>query len=60
METERAFGCTKEEFDKLYEETNGFNSDFYKNCQVFEGDFEDFIIAASKGLSENSNISKYI
>lgn len=60
MDTFCAFGCTGEEFDRLYDETNGFNTDVYKNCQVSDGSFDAFLIDGSESLSKNSKISKYL
>ena len=60
MNTTSAFGCTKEEFDKLYIETEEFNSDYYKNCKVSKGSFEKFLVKGSKGLSKNKKLTKYL
>ncbi|MBR5662394.1 MAG: hypothetical protein IKX00_01940 [Bacilli bacterium] len=53
QEPETVFGVTREQFDQMYNENNGFNVTYPKdNLPRVSDDFNSFMVKASQGYSE--------
>ena len=59
-DSETVFGYTSEEFDKLYEENNGFNVTCPDAGPVSDEDFGKFLNNGSESLLGNSRIKKML